>query len=186
MDHPLGVRRRARSQGWLWDGRLTRREVTLLGGQLELMASRSTPQHTANRLARLSTKESEVSLGEFLWSLLVFYLIFFYFMILFRIIADMFADPDLSGVGKTLWIIFLLFLPFLAMFVYLITRGKAMTERSIARAHAAQTEQQEYIRQVAGSGASDPTAQIARGQELLTSGAITQQEFDVLKAKALA
>ena len=128
-----------------------------------------------------------MSLGEFLWSLLVFYLIFFYFMILFRIIADMFADPDLSGAGKTGWIIFLLFFPFLAMFVYLITRGKAMTEWSIARAHAAQTEQQEYIRQVAGSGgASDPTAQIARGQELLASGAITQQEFDALKAKALA
>jgi hypothetical protein len=127
-----------------------------------------------------------VDLGDFLWSLLVIYFIFFYFMVLFRIIDDMFSDHELSGLGKTGWIIFLVLLPFLSMFVYLIARGKGMTERAMAKAQAANADQQEYIRGVAGSTASDAAAQIAKGHELLSSGAITQQEFDALKAKALA
>ena len=127
-----------------------------------------------------------MSLGEFLWSLLVIYFIFFYFMILFRILGDLFSDHDTSGFGKTMWIIFLLVLPFISIFVYLITRGKEMTERSMAQAQAFDAQQQDYIRSVAGSGSNDPAAQIAKGQDLLKSGAITQQEFDSLKAKALA
>jgi ABC-type multidrug transport system fused ATPase/permease subunit len=127
-----------------------------------------------------------VTLGDFLWSLFVIYFMFFYFMILFRIVGDLFSDHELSGLGKTAWIIFLLLLPFIAIFVYLITRGKAMTGRAIARSQAASADQQEYIRQVAGSSTNDPAAQIAKGHELLSSGAITQQEFDTLKAKALA
>ena len=127
-----------------------------------------------------------MDLGDFLWSLLVIYFIFFYFMVLFRIIDDMFSDHELSGLGKTGWIIFLIVLPFLSMFIYLIARGKGMTERAIAKAQAANANQQEYIRSVAGGTTSDPAAQIARGHELLSSGAITQQEFDALKAKALA
>jgi hypothetical protein len=128
-----------------------------------------------------------VSFGDFLWSLLIIYFIFFYFMMLFRIIGDLFSDPDESGVGKTLWIIFLIFLPFLSIFVYLIVRGKAMTERAVAQQQALAADQQAYIREVAGSGGADhAAAQIAKGQELLQSGAITQQEFETLKAKALA
>jgi hypothetical protein len=128
-----------------------------------------------------------VSLGDFLWSLLVIYFIFFYFMILFRILGDLFSDHELSGLGKTVWIIFLLLVPFIAIFVYLITRGKEMSERAIAQSQAADAQQQDYIRQVAGSsGGGDAADQIARAQELLKSGAITQQEFDALKAKALA
>ena len=127
-----------------------------------------------------------MDLGDFLWSLLVFYFIFFYFMVVFRILGDLFSDRETSGLAKTGWIIFLLFLPVLAMIVYLITRGRGMTERTIARSQAANAEQEQYIRQVAGSSNSEPAAQIARGQELLQSGAITHQEFDALKAKALA
>ena len=66
-----------------------------------------------------------MDLGDFLWSLLVIYFIFFYFMILFRIIGDLFSDHDTSGLAKTVWIIFLLFVPFLAMFIYLIVAGGA-------------------------------------------------------------
>jgi hypothetical protein len=126
-----------------------------------------------------------MSLGDFLWSLLVIYFIFFYFMMVFRILGDLFSDPDTSGVAKALWIVFLLFLPFIAILVYLITRGRRMTERAIAASQAANAEQQEYIRRVAGSN-GQPAAQIAKGHELLESGAITQEEFDTLKAKALA
>ncbi|MEU7907651.1 PLD nuclease N-terminal domain-containing protein [Actinoplanes sp. NPDC049118] len=129
-----------------------------------------------------------MTFGDFLWSLLIFYFIFFYFLILFRILSDLFGDRDTSGWMKTVWILALLFLPFLTMIIYLIARGKSMAERTIARHEAAAKDQQEYIRRVAASsgGGSDPTAQIAKGHELLQSGAITQQEFDSIKAKALA
>ena len=123
--------------------------------------------------------------GEFLWTLLIIYFIFFFFMILFRIIGDLFSDHETSGLAKTGWILFLLFLPWLGILVYLIVRGKGMTERSIAQAEAMQAAQRDYIRETAGTG-TDPAAQIAKGQELLSSGAISQQEFDALKAKALA
>ena len=121
--------------------------------------------------------------GDFLWSLLIIYFIFFFFMILFRILVDLFSDHELSGLGKTVWIIFLLLLPWLAIFVYLITRHEGMTQRAIAASQASQAAQKDYIRQAAGN---DPATQIANGQELLKTGAITQQEFDALKAKALA
>lgn len=126
-----------------------------------------------------------MDLGDFLWSLLVIYFIFFYFMILFRVIADLFSDKEASGWTKTLWVIFLLFFPFLSLFVYLIVNGKAMTERAMARAQEMDAAQQNYIRQVAGT-TDDPTAKIAKAHELLSSGAISQTEFDTLKAKALA
>ena len=126
-----------------------------------------------------------MSFGDFLWSLLIIYFIFFYFMILFRIIGDLFSDHDASGVSKFLWILFLLFFPFIAILIYLIAKGPAMTQRAMAHAAEVDAQQQAYIRDVAGAG-TDPTAQIAKGHELLNSGAITQAEFDALKAKALA
>jgi hypothetical protein len=126
-----------------------------------------------------------MSFGDFLWSLLIIYFIFFYFMILFRIIGDLFSDHEASGFTKFLWILFLLFFPFIAILIYLIAKGPAMTQRAMARAAEVDAQQQAYIRDVAGAG-TDPTAQIAKGHELLNSGAITQAEFDALKAKALA
>ena len=126
-----------------------------------------------------------MSFGDFLWSLLIFYFIFFYFMILFRVIGDLFSDREATGLTKTLWLLFLLFLPFLALFIYLITRGRAMNERAMARAEQMNAAQQDYIRQVAGTSA-DATAQIAKAHDLLSSGAISQAEFETLKAKALA
>jgi Phospholipase_D-nuclease N-terminal len=126
-----------------------------------------------------------MDLGDFLWSLLVIYFIFFYFMIVFRIIGDIFANKEASGLSKTAWLIFLIFFPFISMFIYLIVNGKEMTERAMAQAVERDQAQQEYIRQVAGN-ADDSTAQIARAHELLNSGAISEQEFSTLKAKALA
>ena len=88
--------------------------------------------------------------GDFLWSLLVFYFIFFYFMILFRVIGDLFSNKEASGLNKTLWLLFLLFLPFLSLFIYLITNGQAMDERAIASAEEMNTAQQDYIRRSRG------------------------------------
>ena len=105
--------------------------------------------------------------------------------IFITIIIDIFRDPSLNGWGKALWVLFLVFLPFLAAFIYLIARGRGMTERKVAEAREAQAAQNSYIREVAG-GSSSPTAEIESAKKLLDSGAITQAEFDSLKAKALA
>ena len=128
-------------------------------------------------------------IGEFLWSLLVIYFIIFYFMLLFRILGDLFGDHELSGWAKTGWIIFMLILPFLSIFVYLIVRGKGMYERAGVRAKAAKPR---HSRTTSGRWPARPgprptrARQIAKAHDLLQSGAINQQEFDALKAKALA
>ena len=126
-----------------------------------------------------------MSLGEFFWSLLVIYAMFFYFLILFRVIGDLFSDKDTSGVMKTVWLIALILLPFITLFVYLIVRGSAMNQRALDRARDIDLAQQNYIREVSGGGA-DPATQIEKAHQLLTSGAISQAEFDSIKAKALS
>ena len=78
-----------------------------------------------------------MSFGEFLWTLAAFYFLFFYFMMLFRIIGDLFSDPETSGAAKVGWIIFLLLVPIIALFVYLIARGEGMTQRSMVKVMAA-------------------------------------------------
>jgi hypothetical protein len=109
-------------------------------------------------------------------------------MVLFHILGDLFRDHTLSGVTKTLWVLFLVFLPFLAALVYLLTRGKGMAERAAARQQQAQEQFDGYVRSVAttGDAAASPAEQIARAKELLDAGTIDQAEFDRLKAKALA
>jgi len=126
-----------------------------------------------------------MSLGDLLWALLVGYIIFFYFMILFRVLGDLFSDSETSGLAKTAWIVALLVLPFLSLFAYLLIRGNGMGEREIARDYAAKSAQRDEIRRAVGP-TEDPSARIAKAQDLLNSGAITQPEFESLKAKALA
>jgi hypothetical protein len=124
--------------------------------------------------------------GSFLLALFEFFLFFAWFMCLFWVIGDIFRSSDLSGVAKTFWLFFVIILPWLGILVYLIARGHGMQQRQQAQAqemHAAQTE---YIRSVAGSSGGSPTDQIASAKSLLDSGAITQAEFEALKAKALA
>jgi hypothetical protein len=106
-------------------------------------------------------------------------------IIWFRCIGDMFGDANLSGWGKAGWSLVLIFLPWLGALIYLIARGKSMTERQQATAAQQQTAQEDYIRGIAAAPAS-PTDQVASAKSLLGSGAITQSEFDTLKAKALA
>ncbi len=120
---------------------------------------------------------------EVFWTMLIFFAFFIWIWILFTVFADVFRRDDISGWGKTGWIIFVIILPYLGVFVYLIAEHKGMTERSIKQQEAAQTQMDEYVRSVARS---DPTEQIAKGEELLKQGAITQAEFDQIKQKALA
>ncbi|MGN6218271.1 MAG: SHOCT domain-containing protein [Microbacterium sp.] len=123
------------------------------------------------------------------WDLLawIFWVFVFvaYLMVVFSIIGDLFRDEKLNGWLKAVWILFLIFVPFLTALVYLIARGKGMQERSLAQAKALQAAQQDYIRQAAGTTAS-PADEVAKAKALLDAGTITQAEFDSLKAKALS
>jgi len=124
--------------------------------------------------------------GSFLLALFEFFLFFAWFMCLFWIFGDIFRSTDLGGVAKTLWVLFVIFIPWLGILVYLIARGKGMQERQLEQARAMQRAQNEYIQSVAAGSTTNPADQIASAKGLLDSGAITQAEFDTLKAKALA
>jgi hypothetical protein len=106
-------------------------------------------------------------------------------MVWFRCIFDMFGDRTLSGWGKAGWAVLLIFVPWVGALIYLIARGRSMTERQVAAIANQQAAQEKYIQQVAGTstGAAD---QIASAKALLDTGVISQAEFDALKAKALA
>ncbi|TCN43921.1 putative oligomerization/nucleic acid binding protein [Kribbella orskensis] len=126
-----------------------------------------------------------MSFWDIIWFIIVSFAFIAYLMVLFNILTDLFRDKDVSGWVKAIWVICLIIFPFLTALVYLIARGRGMAERQSAAWGSARAAQDEYIKSVAGSSAS-PTEQIAKAQELLTAGAITQAEFDTLKAKALA
>ena len=119
-----------------------------------------------------------------LWSMLVFFVWVAWFMLLFRIIGDIFRRRDIGGGAKTLWLIFTLFLPFLGVFVYLIVNNDEMAQRDLERHQAAQAQFNDYVQQAAGSGGA--AAEIDKAKKLLDSGAINESEFAAIKAKALA
>jgi hypothetical protein len=123
--------------------------------------------------------------AHFLWLLLWSFVFISYLFIFFYILGDLFRDAALSGWWKAIWIVLLVVFPFGTALVYLIARGKGMTERSLAAAQAQQAAAADYIQSVAGAGQS-PADQIASAKALLDSGSITQAEFNTLKAKALA
>ncbi len=122
--------------------------------------------------------------GDVMWSMFVFFAWILFFWMLFIVFGDLFSRHDISGWAKAGWTLFVIILPFLGIFIYLISQGKGMGERAQARAEAQQSQMDNYVRSVSTSGSS--TDEIARGKELLDSGALTQAEFDQLKAKALA
>ena len=112
----------------------------------------------------------------FLWVLWIF--------LLFWIIFDIFRSKDLSGWSKALWLIFIIILPFLGVFVYLIARGGSMQERSVRQAQAEDKQFQEYVRDAAGSGSS--ADEVAKLADLRDRGVITEAEFQQGKARILA
>ena len=119
----------------------------------------------------------------FLWSLIVIFFMVVYFIILFTVIVDVFRRHDTSGGKKALWLIFIFFFPFLGLIVYLIVNGDGIAQRHAASQQQTQQDFDSYVRNVSGG---DSAEQIAKAKGLLDSGAITQAEFDQLKAKALA
>jgi hypothetical protein len=127
---------------------------------------------------------ADYPLMDVVWTMLVFFAWVIWFVLLFRVFGDLFRRQDLSGWGKTGWFVLVIILPFLGVFIYLISHGNDMAQRDAERARAAQGQMDEYVRSVAGSGGA--AAEIDKAQGLLQSGAITQVEFDAIKAKALA
>jgi hypothetical protein len=107
-----------------------------------------------------------------------------WFWVLIIVISDLFSRHDIGGWGKALWMLFVIVVPFLGVFIYLIAQGKGMGERRAAQVQASQQEFDSYVRQVAAS--EGPADQIAKAKQLLDSGTIDQAEFDRIKAQALA
>lgn len=120
---------------------------------------------------------------EVLWTMLVFFLWVSWFVLLFRVVGDVFRRHDIGGGKKTLWLIFLVFVPFIGVFSYLIANADDMARRNVQEVQAAQTQFDDYVRSVGGSGAA---GEIESAKRLLDSGAITQTEYDAIKQRALA
>jgi hypothetical protein len=119
---------------------------------------------------------------DVLWTMLVIFAWVIWFWLLITIFADVFRRKDTSGFSKVLWLIFVIVLPFLGVFIYLIVNHDGMADRNLAQMKAQKSATDEYIRSVSGGAA----AEIEKAKQLLDSGAITQPEFDQMKAKALA
>ena len=122
--------------------------------------------------------------GQVMWSMFVFFAWILFFWLLFIVFGDLFRRHDISGWGKAGWTIFVIVLPFLGIFVYLIAEGGGMAERNVRQAQADKASMDAYVRSVAGS--TSPSDQIAQAKQLLDTGTITQAEFDQIKARALA
>jgi hypothetical protein len=123
---------------------------------------------------------------DVIWTMFIFFLWIIWFWLLFTVFVDIFRRHDIGGGAKALWLIFTICLPYLGVFVYIISQNNGMTQRNLERAQAQKAQFDEYVKQTAGTGGGGAAAEIDRAKGLLDSGAITQTEFDQLKAKALA
>jgi hypothetical protein len=121
---------------------------------------------------------------DILWTMFIFFAWVIWFWLLITIFADIFRRSDIGGGTKTLWAIFVILTPFIGVFVYLISQGSSMAERNMSQAQAQKSAMDDYVRETAGSGG--PAAEIDKAKNLLDSGAITQEEFQAIKQKALA
>lgn len=122
--------------------------------------------------------------GDLVWSMLWFTLFFMWIWLVIVVFSDVFRSQDLSGWGKALWTIFIVFLPYLGVFVYLIARGALMNRHSQEDARRHEDATRQYIQEVTSQ--ASPAEEISRLAELRTSGALTEEEFQQAKAKALA
>lgn len=118
------------------------------------------------------------------WTMLIFFAWVIWIWLVITVFADVFRRHDISGWGKAAWIVFVVVLPYVGVLAYLIANNKGMSERRVKEAKDSQAQFDEYVRKTAGAGG--PAGEIAQGKELLDAGAITQTEFDVIKAKAVA
>jgi hypothetical protein len=119
-----------------------------------------------------------------LWDILIFFAWLIFFWIAITVLIDVFRRHDISGFTKVFWVVFVVILPWIGVLAYLIFNHTGMAQRRYRDAQAAQSQFDDYVRQAAGT--ASPTAEIERAKKLLDDGAITQAEFDAIKARALA
>jgi hypothetical protein len=119
---------------------------------------------------------------DVLWSMIIFFFWVIWIWIVITVLIDVFRRHDIGGFSKALWVIFVVILPWLGVLIYLIVEHDGMRDRGVKQAQAQQQAFDDYARDVAGGSATE----VAKAKELLDSGAITQAEFDAIKAKALA
>ncbi len=124
-------------------------------------------------------------LGEVFWAMLWFTLFFIWIWLLITVFADVFRSHDLSGFAKFLWVAFVIVLPFLGVFVYLIARGHKMSEHAEESARAQDAAARAYIQNAAGSSSS-AADELSRLADLKAQGVIDEAEFQHLKAKVVA
>ena len=126
---------------------------------------------------------ADYPLLNIIWTMLVFFGLFLWIMLIFRAFADLFGRHDVSGWGKAAWTLLIIVVPLLGVCIYLLSQGKGLGEREMAKAQKSQGEFDDYVKNVAGAS---PAEDIAKAKGLLDSGAIDADEFNALKAKALA
>jgi Short C-terminal domain/Phospholipase_D-nuclease N-terminal len=129
---------------------------------------------------------AEFGTGQVFWSMLWFFLFFIWIWMLIVIFGDIFRSQDLSGWGKALWSIFIIVLPYLGVFVYLIARGKTMQQRTIEEAQSRDAALRQYVQQVAPQGGAGTAEEIARLSALRDQGVLSEAEFQQAKSKALS
>jgi hypothetical protein len=127
----------------------------------------------------------EYTPGDVFLSMLWFFLFFIWIWLLITVFADIFRSDDMGGWGKALWTIFVIVLPYLGVFVYLIARGKKMGEHALAQQQRQEAQMRQYVQSVSASGSSSPADEIARLAELRKSGALTEEEFQQAKSRLL-
>ena len=123
---------------------------------------------------------------DVLWTMIIFFCWVVWIWMMVAILADVFRRRDISGWAKAAWTVFLIVLPFLGVLVYLIANHGGMADRNIKETKVAQAQFDDYVRSVATNGGDGAAAEIEKAKRLLDSGAITQEEFEAIKAKAIA
>ncbi len=136
-------------------------------------------------MSLLTITPLEFGTGSVFWSMLWFFCFFIWIWLLIMVFSDIFRSHEMSGWAKALWIVFVIVLPYLGVLVYLIARGKEMTQHRIEDAQRMDAAQRQYIQNVAGSGGASPADEIARLADLKEKGVIDEAEFQAGKAKAL-
>lgn len=125
-----------------------------------------------------------MSFWDIIWFIFITYIFFAYMIVLFSVTGDIFRNRETSGFTKALWVLLLIVLPFITLVVYLISHGSGMADRSSRQSQAIQAQQEAYVKNLAGT--TSPADQVTQAKTLLDSGAISQAEYESMKAKALS
>jgi hypothetical protein len=128
---------------------------------------------------------AEFGTGQVFWSILWFFLFFVWIMLIFTIFGDIIRNDDMGGVAKAIWSVFIIFLPYIGVFAYLIINGNKMGERQVKAARAQEAAMQDYIRSTAGGGVS-AADELAKLADLHASGKIDDTEYAAAKAKVVS